>query len=154
MKTDATTILNRIRERDRDRQQRYISRRKSGGHARMLVWLPADIIAYLDRRAEADNQTRSQLVADIIARERATVTVPLAVGQAKPDDRAKLARIGHDWKGKGMPATAIAQQWNALGWTPDRIPKRAGDAPRGDAATTWDAKAVSRLLLRDYPKPP
>lgn len=154
MGKDASTTLNRIRERDRARQQRYIARRKSGGHARMLVWLPADMIQYLDRRAEADGTTRSQLVAAIITRERSTVTVPLAVGQNEPEDRAKLARIGHDWKGKGMPATAIAQQWNALGWTPDRIPKRAGDAPRGDAATTWDAKAVSRLLLRDYPKPP
>ena len=154
MKNDAATILNRIRERDRARQQRYITRRKIGGHARMLVWLPAEVIAELDRRAAAEGMTRSQIIAAIIAREKAIVNVPLAVGQNEPEDRAKLARIGHDWKGRGMTATAIAQHWNDQGWTPDRIPKRTGDAPRGDAATTWDAKAVSRLLLRDYPKPP
>lgn len=151
MKTDAATILNRIRERDRARQNRYIARRKSGGHARMLVWLPADMIDYLNQRADADGTTRSQLVADIIRRERATVNVPLAVGQAKPDDRAKLARIGHDWKARGMTASAIAAQWNLLGWTPDQIPKDPGTKPRADSPTEWTLKLVSQLLTRDYP---
>ena len=151
MKPDPATTLNRIRERDRARQNRYIARRKNDGHARMLVWLPADMIKYLDQRAEADNLTRSQLVAAIITRERSTVTVPLAVGQAKPDDRAKLARIGHDWKRRGLTASTIAQQWNQIGWTPDKVPKDPSAKPRADSPTEWTGKLVSQLLTRDYP---
>ena len=78
---------------------------------------------------------------------------PPAQEQA-PKDRAELAAQGHRMLKAGMTATAIADRFNAQGWTPDKVPKAAGTKPRSDAATAWNTKTVSQLLNRDHPVQP
>lgn len=70
----------------------------------------------------------------------------------RPQSRAELATIGHQWRKEGQSATAIACGFNAEGWTPDTIPKERGVKPRADSATAWSVKSVSQLLNRDYPE--
>lgn len=70
----------------------------------------------------------------------------------RPQSRAELATIGHQWRKEGQSATAIACGFNAEGWTPDTIPKERGVKPRTDSATAWTVKSVSQLLSRDYPE--
>ena len=75
---------------------------------------------------------------------------PPAQEQA-PKDRAELAQRGHALLAAGLTAAGIAQEFNAKGWTPDRVPKSAGAKPRSDSATSWAGKAVAQLLTRDHP---
>lgn len=69
----------------------------------------------------------------------------------RPQSRAELATIGHQWRQDGLAIAAIAERFNAEGWTPNQIPKQMGATPRADASPLWTEKAVSQLLKRDYP---
>lgn len=71
-----------------------------------------------------------------------------------PPDRAALAAQGHALLADGLTATAIAGQFNVLGWTPDKVPKAVGFKPRADSPAAWTAKLVSQLLNRDHPAQP
>jgi len=67
-----------------------------------------------------------------------------------PADRKALAEIGHRLRRQGMSATEIAADWNSRGWTPNKVPKEPGAAPRRDSPSQWTLKLISQLLRRDH----
>ena len=113
--------------------------------------------ALAELRALRPDQTRDYILCDamihLLAAQQCPVPETLTPRPVPdlPTDRAELARHGHELQATGMTAAAIADQFNAQGWTPDRIPKTVGGKPRSDSAGTWTAKAVAQLLARDYP---
>lgn len=68
---------------------------------------------------------------------------PLATNSNTPADRAELAGIARDWRGKGMTLDQIANRLNEAGWTPSAIPAKR------TTADVWTAKTLSQLLNRD-----
>ncbi len=71
-----------------------------------------------------------------------------------PVDRAELARRGHALLAAGLTAAGIAQEFNAKGRTPNKVPKAVGVKPRSDSPAAWTPKLISQLLLRDHPAQP
>ena len=118
--------------------------------------------ALAELRALRPDQTRDNILCDAILCLRAaaiddplTITPqldyqPTAVSEL-PVDRADLARRGHRLLKSGLSATTIADEFNRMGWTPNRVPKAAGVKPRSDSATVWTVKTISQLLTRDHP---
>jgi hypothetical protein len=115
--------------------------------------------ALAELRALHPDKTRDNILCDAVicllaAHQQpapATIEPSPATVPDLPADRAELARRGHELIASGMTAAAIAEKFNAAGWTPDKIPKVAGGKPRSDSATTWTAKMISQLLNRDHP---
>ena len=118
-----------------------------------MVWLPAGLRARVD--AVTGGRTLSEAVAALLEAGLKFTTTPAPTHEVEPESmpasREALAGIGHAWRSEGVTLEGIAERFNANGWTPDSIPKQAGDKPRADAATSWTVKAISQLLNRDYP---
>ena len=118
--------------------------------------------ALAELRALRPDQTRDNILCDavicLLAAHQQTALTRLEPSQTTepaqdtaPRDRAELARRGHELLKSGMTTTAIADQFNAAGWTPDKIPKSVGTKPRSDSPVSWNTKMVSQLLHRDHP---
>lgn len=174
MRLSDEELARRVRARNakanRDRRDRLIQdgRVQLGG-----LWIPKATRERLDTYAAWRAMQLSDVVAAALdayttgplatayalspepatpAPQEQPVAAPPAQEQA-PADRAELARRGHELLAGGLTATAIADQFNAKGWTPNQIPKAAGGKPRSDSPTSWTLKAVSQLLHRDHPTP-
>ena len=113
--------------------------------------------ALAELRALRPDQTRDYILCDAVIhllamqqRPAPATLTPRPVPDL-PADRAELARQGHELQASGMTAAAIADQFNAQGLTPNRIPKTVGGKPRSDSAGAWTAKAIAQLLTRDHP---
>lgn len=167
MRLSDAELARRVRERNikanRDRRERLVQegRVQLGG-----LWIPKATRERLDTYAAWKAMTLSDVVAAAID---AYTTGPLATAYALspeppvvtalsaqdtvPVDRAELARRGHELLASEMTAATIADQFNRMGWTPDRVPKVAGGKPRSDSPVAWTVKSISQLLNRDHPAP-
>ena len=160
---DKLTMGTPVKQRIKD----YRARLRAKGYKAATIYLPDGIPDRLAQLSQETGLPYGDVVAlaldcyehrhdgMLIDPPNCTYTPP-APYQADPlpADRAALAAQGHALLADGMTATAIADQFNVLGWTPDKVPKAAGVKPRSDSPAAWNTKLVSQLLNRDYPAAP
>lgn len=137
-----------------ERAKAYRQRKRVSGLVRLSFFMTAEAQAALWKlRAQHPDSTTDAILNGLLLGE-----IPLSghsecpLPGHRPQSRAELATIGHQWRKEGQSATAIACGFNVEGWTPDTIPKERGVKPRTDSATAWSVKSVSQLLSRDYPE--
>ena len=160
-----TEFGRHVRLQNRLRSQRQREKLVTSGQVPFTCWLPAitrDRVVGLAR-------TLGVRINDVVA-EALLAGLPSVEGQAPapapqeqpaaapqeqaPADRAALAQLGHELLAGGLTAASIADQFNAKGWTPNKVPKAVGVKPRSDSPAAWTPKLISQLLLRDHPAQP
>ena len=137
------------------------------GKAQTNVWLSAELRTQLDEIAASEGVSLSVVVERLLlmalqaelppveGQAPAPQEQPAAAPQEQaPADRAALAQLGHELLAGGLTAASIADQFNAKGWTPNKVPKAVGVKPRSDSPAAWTPKLISQLLLRDHPAQP
>lgn len=144
-------LAARVRAGNRERATKRRERQEAAGNVQTVIWLPGELRARVE--ATTGGRTLSAAVAALLEAGLRHTTTPATVYEAEsvPASRGELATIGHRWREEGLTLEAVAERFNANGWTPDRIPKEQGIKPRADASKAWSSKTVSQLLNRDYP---
>lgn len=146
-------LAERVRTANRERAARRREKQEAAGMQQTVLWLPSGLRARVE--AATGGRTLSEKAARLLdagLRHTNTPAPAYAVEpESVPTSREELAAIGHRWREEGVTLEAVAERFNVKTWTPDKVPKQAGDKPRSDTATAWTGKTVSQLLNRDYP---